>query len=180
MKKLFSGALAYFWLNTKSILVEKVSMLWSVSLPLILFYMNRGGVDSLRDLSFYWCNIVVTSYVFGLGIYAVEMRESGCLKTVFSIYRSKAAYIFGNFLTQLIYITLCVSVFNLFVVWEKGMDFWVLERYSLYTICMCLPFGIGSYGISLMQMFYISTMKTIVSVLFFFGFVFCAWRPSDT
>lgn len=167
IRKIYMGIWAYFMLNIKSLFIEKISFVWSIALPFIMFFINKGNVHTVKDLSYYWCYMTMNTYIFGLGIYAVEMRESGCLKTIFSINSSKLAYILGNIMTQITYAWICLSVFNVFVALEMKISYFILLKYSLYVMIMCFPLGIGSYFISMWHIFYISSMKTIITIIMF-------------
>ena len=168
LKNMVMGALAYFVINIKSLLIDKVSFIWSITFPLIMFYINIDSISHVLDLSYYWCYMIISSYLFGLGIYAVEMRESGCLKTIFSINNSKVAYILGNIVTQLVYTLICVSVFNLLVMFKLKYNFFEMETSAIILMLLCLPIGIGSYAVVVLHSFYISSIKTLITILLFF------------
>lgn len=168
IRKIVMGAIAYYIINIKSLLIDKLSFVWSITLPLIMYFINSGNIDNMQDLSYYWCYMIISSYVFGLGIYAVEMRESGCLRTIFSINKSKVAYIIGNIATQLSYMLICVSVFNIVISINSNYGFLEMEKYCSLLIILCFPIGIGSYFVSVLHIFYISSIKTLMTILLFF------------
>lgn len=167
LRKVFLGTIAYFIINIKSLLIEKLSFVWSITVPLLVYYVNKDNISSAKDLSFYWCYMIVSSYLFGLGIYAVEMRESGCLKTIFSINNSKMAYILGNIFTQLTYTLICISVFNIFVMLDGKYGFLEMEKNAIILMLLCFPIGIGSYGFSLFRIFYVNSLKTLGTIILF-------------
>ena len=169
LRKVFLGSIAYFILNIKSLLIEKLSFVWSITVPLLVYYVNKEDINSAKDLSFYWCYMIVSSYLFGLGIYAVEMRESGCLKTIFSINNSKMAYILGNIFTQLTYTLICISIFNIYVMIDTEYAFLEMEKNALILMLLCFPIGIGSYGFTLVKIFYVNSLKTLGTILLFVG-----------
>lgn len=168
MQKYWSGVLAYYYINMKSLFLDKISFLWSIALPLVMFVINQAYVTRETDLAYYWCYMIVSSFVFGLGIYAVEMRESGCLKTYFSINNSKWAYMIGNFLTQVTYTMICLFAFNFFLTFYMDFDFLHMTLYSSLIMLLCIPMAIGSYVVCLFRKLYSSTIKTLATIIIFF------------
>ena len=76
----------------------KISLLWSITLPLITFFMNHSNVTSEWDMIFWWVYIIICAYVYGIGIYALHLKEYGSLKTIFSINNSPWCFFLGNLL----------------------------------------------------------------------------------
>lgn len=167
IKRIIVGTMAYCFINIKTLLVEKVSFVWSIMLPVVVFWINKSDVKTFESLVYYWSYMVISSYVFGLGIYAVETRESGYLKTLFSINDSKISYIFGNIITQLIYVFVCLAIFNILVINEMKYEYLYMTKMSVLVMILCLPIGIGSYVFSIFRCLYISSVKTIATIFLF-------------
>ena len=110
---------SYAIFNIKMLLKDKISLLWSITLPLITFFMNHSNVTSEWDMIFWWVYIIICAYVYGIGIYALHLKEYGSLKTIFSINNSPWCFFLGNLLTQIIFSFICVNFLNLVVVDTK-------------------------------------------------------------
>ncbi|MDE5909014.1 MAG: hypothetical protein K2H52_09810 [Lachnospiraceae bacterium] len=80
--------MAYVILNVKSLLKDKLPFAWSVFLPLVMFYVEKDHMNQEQDLAYWWIYMILCAYFYGAGLYALELKESGCLRTIFSIYSS--------------------------------------------------------------------------------------------
>lgn len=157
--------IAYTILNTKSLVKDKIPFIWSIMLPLVMFLFNINEVIYAEDLTFWWVYMVLCSYIYGVGVYALELKEEGCLRTIFSINNSSADFFIGNILTQMIFSFLSIFLFNLFVVFFKEFSFLQLMLYGSETIVLCLPFAFLSCGLTLFKKVHASTIRTIFNIL---------------
>ena len=103
---------AYVTINVKSLLKDKIPFLWSVLLPLVMFYIDKDRLAKEGNLIYWWVYMILCSYIYGIGLYALEMKENGCLKTYFSINNSSVDFFIGNLLTQIVFCFVSIGIFD--------------------------------------------------------------------
>lgn len=158
---------AYVILNVKSLLKDKIPFIWSILLPLIMYVLNREQIYKESDLTYWWIYMILCSYIYGVGLYALELKEDGSLRTIFSIDNSPVNFFLGNLMTQIVFCIISVSLFNLVVIWEKKFSFFVITAYSLIAIILCIPCAFLGFGFTLIRKVHANTIKTIFSILIF-------------
>ncbi len=168
---MYNRILAYVILNTKSLLKDKIPFIWSIMLPLIMFIFNINEIVYTENLAFWWVYMVLCSYVYGVGVYALELKEEGCLRTIFSINNSSVDFFIGNVFTQIIFSFLSILLFNLLVICFKDFSFLRLMLYGSKTIILCLPFAFLSYCLTLFKKIHANTIRTIFTILIFAMFM---------
>ena len=89
---MLNSILAYVTFNIKALLKNKISFVWSIALPLVMFWIDKDAISSEIELIYWWVYMVLCSYIYGIGLYALELRESGSLRTIFSIQRSSWSF----------------------------------------------------------------------------------------
>ncbi|PLS45472.1 hypothetical protein CYV25_06935 [Carnobacterium maltaromaticum] len=162
---------SYAIFNIKMLLKDKISLLWSITLPLITFFMNHSNVTSEWDMIFWWVYIIICAYVYGIGIYALHLKEYGSLKTIFSINNSPWCFFLGNLLTQIIFSFICVNFLNLVVVMLLPLSFLKLLLYSTVSIIICIPFAFLGYNLTLLKKVHSNTVQSIFTMAIFGLFV---------
>ncbi|WP_413509182.1 hypothetical protein [Carnobacterium maltaromaticum] len=162
---------SYAIFNIKMLLKDKISLLWSITLPLITFFMNHSNVTSEWDMIFWWVYIIICAYVYGIGIYALHLKEYGSLKTIFSINNSPWCFFLGNLLTQIIFSFICVNFLNLVVVMLLPLSFFKLLLYSTISIIICIPFAFLGYNLTLLKKVHSNTVQSIFTMAIFGLFV---------
>ena len=162
---------SYAIFNIKMLLKDKISLLWSITLPLITFFMNHSSVTSEWDMIFWWVYIIICAYVYGIGIYALHLKEYGSLKTIFSINNSPWCFFLGNLLTQIIFSFICVNFLNLVVVMLLPLSFFKLLLYSTISIIICIPFAFLGYNLTLLKKVHSNTVQSIFTMAIFGLFV---------
>ena len=80
---MLNSILAYVTFNIKALLKNKISFVWSIALPLVMFWIDKDAISSEIELIYWWVYMVLCSYIYGIGLYALELRESGSLRTIF-------------------------------------------------------------------------------------------------
>ena len=89
---MLNSILAYVTFNIKALFKNKISFVWSIALPLVMFWIDKDAISSEIELIYWWVYMVLCSYIYGIGLYALELRESGSLRTIFSIQRSSWSF----------------------------------------------------------------------------------------
>lgn len=164
---MLNSILAYVTFNIKALLKNKISFVWSVALPLVMFWIDKDVISSEVELIYWWVYMVLCSYIYGIGLYALELRESGSLRTIFSIQRSSWSFFLGNLLTQILFCMISIGIFDIVVIIAKGFSITHILFYSIYTILVCIPFAFLSYVVTLLPGVHADTIRTIFSVVIF-------------
>lgn len=108
--------LAIFRLQLKIALKNKIVFFYTLIIPIIMLFLNRGA--NFRDgyvLYLYWSYIVVTTILNGFMMSLIQLRETGFLKTLSYTVGSKLSVILSSFLVQLLIIQIEIFLFNLVV-----------------------------------------------------------------
>lgn len=164
---MLNSILAYVTFNIKALLKNKISFVWSIALPLVMFWIDKDAISSEVELIYWWVYMVLCSYIYGIGLYALELRESGSLRTIFSIQRSSWSFFLGNLLTQILFCIISIGIFDIVVIIAKGFSITHILFYSIYTILVCIPFAFLSYVVTLLPGVHADTIRTIFSVVIF-------------
>lgn len=164
--------MAYFIYNIKMLSKDKLPIFWSVILPSVFLVLNKDNISGEQDLRFWWGYIIITSYIFGIGLYALTLKESGTLKTSFSISNNPMFFFLGNLLTQITFSTVCILLFNTFVVFLYKFQVLKLFIYSVQMIIMLIPIAFLGFCITLIRKVHVNSLSTfanIVIMLLFYG-----------
>lgn len=158
--------ISYLKYNIKMIIRDKIPMLWSILLPSVFLLMSRDNVEVELDLRFWWGYIILSSYIYGIGIYALTLKESGTLKTSFSICNNSFFFFFGNLFTQIIYSSTCILCFNILVFFLYKFSIMKLLLYSMLMIILLIPIAFMGFAITLLKNVHINSLSTITNILF--------------
>jgi len=171
--------LAFFNVNIKLLLKDKISFVWSVLLPTVMLLFNKENVDLSSDyLVFWWVYIVFTSFIFGVGIEALHLRENGSLRIVFSVNCKPMNFFLGNLLTQIAYSVLCITIFNIIaMILLQQLDIVLLYR-GLITIVYGIPVAFLGYNVTLLKKVHVKSITAIVNIAVFFLFIITGMSTS--
>lgn len=164
---MYSKILAYTILNMKSLLKDKIPFVWSILLPMVMFMMNFHNIKTEKDLTPWWVYMSLCSFIYGIGVYALELKESGCLRTIFSISYSPIAFFLGNLVTQIIFSMISIYLFDIVVGIFKQFSIPHLMVYSFETIVLCIPFAFLGYGVTLLKKLHVNSIRTIFTIVMF-------------
>ena len=56
--------LAYTILNIKSLLKDKISFIWAILLPMIMFLLNFQNIESEKDFIPWWVYMVLCAFIY--------------------------------------------------------------------------------------------------------------------
>lgn len=167
-----TAIIAYYRYNIKVLLQDKLPLIWSIAVPLIFLYFNRETIFCALDLRFWWSYIIITSYVYGVGIYTMTMKESGNLKTLFSISYHPYVFFAGNLLTQITYCIICVGAFDIGAIWYFDLPILTVFGYSLMTIFLLIPVAFLGMLLTVFEKVHVNSISTFTNILmmiFFFS-----------
>lgn len=158
-------------LNTSLLLKDKLSFFWSLGLPSIILFFNSKNITTVYDLTYWWIYIVFNAFIYGVGLFALNEKDTGALSIIFSIKWIPVKFFFGLLLTQLIYSIVCLTMFNLIPALFFNLNYIYLTGLSLITIIVVLPVAFIGYNITYLRNLYSSTVSSICSMVIFLFFV---------
>lgn len=156
---------AYYILNMKMLLKEKLSFIWSIILPAVMIVLYQQNGYTELDMRYYYAYIIFSSYVFGVGVHSVEVRQNGSLKVFFSIREAKYPFFIANILTQVTFSTICICILNIMVVLLYRLNFLVLSIEMIIMLLGALPIAFASCGLSLIKNIHYGNINTIATIL---------------
>lgn len=163
---------AFVEVNIKLLCKDKLSFIWSIVFPSIMLLININNLkDNDADLFFWWVYIVTTSFLFGIGVYALQLRESGTLRVVFSFSRSPYVFFMGNLITQLLYCMICLITFDIILVIILKGNFVYYLSGSAVSLLYCLPVAFAGYNLTLIKKVHANTVNTVANIVVFAMFV---------
>jgi len=164
--------ISYYKYNIKILAQDKIPLIWSIIVPSVFLFLNKQFVYTIIDLRFWWAYIIISSYIYGVGIYAMTMKESGTLKTLFSISNTPFLFFFGNLLTQITYCVVCVSIFNIIAILLFRFSFLLIFYYSIKIILLSIPIAFLGMILTLFKKIHVnslSSLTNIIMMIFFFS-----------
>lgn len=159
--------MAYYFLNLKMLNKDKLTLIWTTLLPSVFLMINFNNVHDLLELRFWWTYIIVTSYVFGIGIHALRQKEDGTLKTYFSIKNTPLLFFLANLFTQITFSFVSILLFNLLASLLFNFSIILLTYYSTLLILISIPFAFFCYNISLIRKVHFNSLTTCASMFIF-------------
>jgi ABC-2 type transport system permease protein len=166
---------AFVLLNIKLLLQDKISFLWSISMPTIMLLIQKNSIaHQPHILGFWWTYIAVCSFLFGIGIYALRLRESGVLRVVFSINKAPMYFFLGLLGTQIVFAFTVLVVFNLIACLLFHFNFFVLLWQSIIVMLCCLPVAFAGYNLTGINRLHANSTHTLASIIVFIAFLLMA------
>lgn len=159
--------LANVIINIKVLLKDKIALMWSVFIPLVFFLIGREKVHSEVYMTFWYTYIVISGYMYGLVLFAIDEREWGNLKLMFSISNNPFGYFLANLFTQMIFSFIGISILNVVVCILSGFNIFILTIYSILVILACIPLAFFIYNLTLIKKIYPNTIRTVISIYMF-------------
>lgn len=160
---------AYFEIGLKVMLNDKLAFLWQIIMPSIFLSMSK--VENLLDLRYFWSYIIFSAYIYGVGLFILQNRESGILKMYFSIENKVRYYFISILLMQMVFIGICLFFFNCIAFILYGFNFFEMMFYSYSLMLLMIPIAFLSTIVTLMKNVNPSSIQTIVNILIFAFFV---------
>lgn len=99
----FNIVLAYLQLNLKMLFKDKLSFVWSITLPTFFVIYNSNQIHSVNEVGGYQIYIIFTAYIYGIVLHSINIKETGCLKVFFSIKQTKFEFFFANLYLHKLY-----------------------------------------------------------------------------
>lgn len=166
-----SEVITLFRLNILLLLKDKVSLVWSLLLPTIMLFINSKEITSINNLSYWWIYIVFNSFIYGVGVFALQEKDSGALSIIFSIKWIPKQFFFGLLLTQILYSLFCLALFNIIPVVMFNFNYIELMFFSLLAILITIPVAFVGYNTTYFKNLYASTISSICNILVFLCFI---------
>ncbi|MGZ0050878.1 ABC transporter [Brevibacillus gelatini] len=185
---MFRKSYEFFIVFLKSIMDEKVSLAWSILLPVLLFFsINYSWFDAKPDVSkavYYYASFWAFSTVLvvfnGIGLRLTDFREWGILKSFVFICGSKVPIIGGLLLTQIVFglVTLALFTFVISVVFAYPVFLLFLTAACTYLLVL-LPLFMLSLSIASLSV-RASSAYTIVNMMIFPATYLAIYRGEST
>lgn len=163
--------------NFKIIFKDKISIFWSIILPLVFLLINSHKKIDINEALIYCAYIIVTSYIYGVGLRALRQRESGMCKFIFGLNYQKTKYFGALLISQIIYASLCSLIFCIGASFVLKISFLKLFSYDMVLVFLLINIGFLSYNLTLLKDVHVNSISTITDICVFVG-VFLLNSPS--
>lgn len=162
---------AFVKMNLLILMKNKLSFIWSIMLPTIIFFINRDNITSVNDIVYWLVFIIINIFLYGVGLQALEEKDSGVLSIIFSINWIPFEYFTGLLLTQIIYSIVVTAIFGLVPMAILGFNYGVLLLLSLLTIIVSIPIAFLSYNVTFLKSLHSKTVTSILNIISFLFFI---------
>ncbi|WP_347298129.1 hypothetical protein [Dolosigranulum savutiense] len=162
---------AFVKMNLLILMKNKLSFAWSIMLPTIIFFINRDNITSVNDIVYWLVFIIINIFLYGVGLQALEEKDSGVLSIIFSINWIPFEYFTGLLLTQIIYSIVVTTIFGLVPMAILGFNYGVLLLLSLLTIIVSIPIAFLSYNVTFLKSLHSKTVTSILNIISFLFFI---------
>lgn len=162
---------AFVKMNLLILMKNKLSFAWSIMLPTIIFFINRDNITSVNDIVYWLVFIVINIFLYGVGLQALEEKDSRVLSIIFSINWIPFEYFTGLLLTQIIYSIVVTTIFGLIPMAILGFNYGVLLLLSLLTIIVSIPIAFLSYNVTFLKSLHSKTVTSILNIISFLFFI---------
>lgn len=162
---------AFVKMNLLILMKNKLSFVWSIMLPTIIFFINRENITSINDIVYWLVFIIINIFLYGVGLQALEEKDSGVLSIIFSINWIPFEYFTGLLLTQIIYSIVVTTIFGLVPMAILGFNYSVLLLLSLLTIIVSIPIAFLSYNVTFLKSLHSKTVTSILNIISFLFFI---------
>lgn len=162
---------AFVKMNLLILMKNKLPFAWSIMLPTIIFFINRDNITSVNDIVYWLVFIIINIFLYGVGLQALEEKDSGVLSIIFSINWIPFEYFTGLLLTQIIYSILVTAIFGLVPMAILGFNYGVLLLLSLLTIIVSIPIAFLSYNVTFLKSLHSKTVTSILNIISFLFFI---------
>lgn len=162
---------AFVKMNLLILMKNKLSFVWSIMLPTIIFFINRDNITSINDIVYWLVFIIINIFLYGVGLQALEEKDSGVLSIIFSINWIPFEYFTGLLLTQIIYSIVVTTIFGLVPMAISGFNYGVLLLLSLLTIIVSIPIAFLSYNVTFLKSLHSKTVTSILNIISFLFFI---------
>lgn len=164
-------SIAILKLNLILLLKDKISLLWGILLPTIMLFINIQNFQQESDLVYWWIYIAFNAYLYGVGLHALNEKDSGTLIFIFSIKWISVQFFLGCLFTQIVYVAVCMAIFNILAALLLGFNFFTLCSYGFLSLLICIPVAFFSYNFTYIKGLYSSSINSICNVLTFGMFI---------
>lgn len=147
LRKIYS----FFILYLKILFAEKIALVWTVILPVLIAVMYSHNVmdgtfsstgEFLKFMSLFWVFIIWSSYLNGVGLQLARLREQGLLKTYTLIAGNKYPIVFGTILSQLVFSLVSLLSFTIIVSLINNILMIELFLLPIILLICSLPFSL--------------------------------------
>ena len=175
---------SYLYLYVKIVLTDKIPFVLNMGIPLgIALLYSPANVETMSVtayttyLSYFWVYIILATYLNGIAIELVRMREHGLMKTYVMISGNKYTYMLAIGLAQLLFATLSLFLFTTIVTLVHGHFTLGYLVVPLLLLASSIPFAFASVALTLLPLKVSSLIK--FANLFAFPLFVLAMKQPD-
>ena len=161
----YNAIKAYFRLNLKMLLNDKLSFLWSVIFPIGFILSGNYQVVKPIQLGGYYAYIIFYAYVVQLVVDCIYSRNSGNLKVYFSIKDTRLEFFLANLLNQMLFSFLSITAINVVAAIYYKIDFLETMKYGIVLIITCIPVAFLFFAMTLIKNISYKTLSTILTII---------------
>lgn len=163
---------AYFRLNLKVLLNDKISFIWSIIFPIGFILSGLYSLDEPIQMAGYYAYIIFYAYVIQLALECLYVKNSGYLKVYFSIKETKLEFFMSHLLSQVIFSFISILAVNLVTTVLYRLNFVQMMKYGVVMIITGIPVAFLFFAITLIKGISYKTLATIMNIaLAFFALV---------
>lgn len=165
-------------LDAQMTVANKVNFIWSLVIPLfIALIFQKTFLDSINSalemqnyLTWFLIYIIMSSYLYGIGLKLVRFRDSGILKSYILIAGSKSLYLYALLLNQIIFCFFSLTIFN--VVMSLIYDLSILKTISLSILLLIgsIPIAYGMLFLPILPLKN-TTINTLLNISIYVLFI---------
>jgi len=163
--------IAHVKLNMKVLRLDILPFIWSLVFPALFLLVNKDMLRQPLDLRYFWVYIIITAYIFGVGVSLLTSREAGFLKFAFALTNEPLKFLAAQIITQYIYILTYLTVFNLFAIGLLQVNFFSLMLHAFCLMLLLTPVALLSYGLLLIKRQSVGSVNTIINIILFILFL---------
>lgn len=138
-------------LDAQMTVANKVNFIWSLVIPLfIALIFKKTFLDSINSslemqnyLTWFVIYIIMSSYLYGIGLKLARFRDSGILKSYILIAGSKSLYLYALLLNQIIFCLFSLTIFNVVMSLIYNLSILKTLTFSIILLICSIPIAYG-------------------------------------
>jgi ABC-2 type transport system permease protein len=170
MRKLY-GILV---LDFKTALSDKVSFFWNLVLPLFsALVLQQTIIKSIQTeeqflhyFSWFWIFIIISSFIYGIGLKLARFRDSGLLKTYIMISGTKGIFILGTIIVQFLITFASLMIFSLTMCVLYKLSFTMMILVPIILLICSIPFAIATLLLASLPLKH-KTLNPLIGILMY-------------
>lgn len=155
---------AYFRLNLKVLLKDKLSFIWGILFPVVFILTGMYTLEEPIQMIGYYAYVIFYAYVIQLALDCLYVKNAGYLKVYFSIKETKLEFFMAHLFCQIIFTFISILIINLFATIWYRLNFLEMMKYGVVMIITCIPVAFLFFGITLIKGISFRTLSTVMNI----------------